>query len=182
MDDNELINQKKEKTVLLSEWQPQKINIARKDIDDDELLNHLRQTHFDKTGPGFPFFQKGVFWASIGENIGPEINRTRPIVILSKTPFNLGGTIVVAPLTTGPIRNDREIRPYQYKLFQYKYPGLERDSVVKLDQIKTISVSRLLNNKYDSIDTTPLDEIKPITIINTTDWNSIKARIKNLIF
>ncbi|WP_329504008.1 type II toxin-antitoxin system PemK/MazF family toxin [Pediococcus pentosaceus] len=171
-----MADEKLEKTSLLSEWYPEKSSLSNIAIDNREVIKYLRDTYSEQHS--FPFFQKGIFWANLGENIGAEINKIRPVIILSKTQYNLSDTVVVAPLTTGHI-NRPFLLPYQYKLFQSKYPGLERDSIVKLDQIRTISVSRFKNNKADSCQT-PLDEITPITIVNTQDWHRMKAKLKNL--
>lgn len=171
-----MTNEKLEKTSLLSEWFPEKSSLSSTAIDNKPVITHLREK-FHETQK-FPFFQKGIFWANLGENIGSEINKIRPVVILSKTQYNLSDTVVIAPLTTS--HTDRPfLPPYQYKLFQSNYRGLARDSIVKIDQIRTISVSRLKSSKVNNC-TISLDEITPIAIVNPQDWSRIKARIKRL--
>lgn len=95
-----------------------------------------------------------VFNCVVGENLGHEQCDTRPVVVVSSTFINCRtSTVLIAPLSTNVvkkriIKNGREryvpkfstqvlLKPKQYNF-------LSDESVVKLDQLKTVSKDRLL--------------------------------------
>lgn len=119
------------------------------------------------------FYPRQVYWANLGTNIGNEIRKVRPVLVLSDLKYNHGNTIVVAPLST----TDHKYSLY-YNLYKsnYRNTGLERDSVVKVDQIRTISISRICKNGLGETD--DLKNISPMFYVNDKDWLGISARVK----
>ena len=83
-----------------------------------------------------------VYDEDLSPTIGGEIQKTRPIVVVSKTAMNLYlDTVVVCPLTTKLHRRWRS-------RIQIHCAG--KDAEIAVDQIRTISKQRL-RNKIDSL-------------------------------
>ncbi|UXC68620.1 type II toxin-antitoxin system PemK/MazF family toxin [Limosilactobacillus vaginalis] len=107
--------------------------------------------------------QGKIYFTELGENIGYEINRPHPALVISKNQYNKTGTVIIAPLSSGKIRNHKHILGCQYILRARNYNYLAKDSVVKLDQMRCISVNRLINYRGK---------------ISDEDMKAIKRRIK----
>ena len=83
-----------------------------------------------------------VYFADLSPTIGGEIQKTRPIVVVSKTTMNQYlDTVVICPLTTKLHRRWRS-------RIQIRCAG--KDAEIAVDQIRTISKQRL-RNKIDSL-------------------------------
>jgi mRNA interferase MazF len=81
-----------------------------------------------------------IYYADLSPTIGGEIQKTRPIVVVSKTTMNQYlDTVVVCPLTTKLHRRWRS-------RIQILCAG--KDAEIAADQIRTISKQRL-RNKID---------------------------------
>ncbi len=81
-----------------------------------------------------------IYCADLSPTIGGEIQKTRPVVVVSKTPMNRYlNTVVVCPLTT-------KLHPPWRSRIQIKCAG--KDAEIAVDQIRTISKQRL-NSKID---------------------------------
>ena len=94
------------------------------------------------------FDQYDVVIVNLNPSIGKEINKIRPCIILSPKEMNYHN-VIIAPLTS------------QYK----KYPTriiLEQDSYIVLDQIRTISIKRIISKKDFKIDADKIQVIKNI--------------------
>lgn len=99
----------------------------------------------------------GIFDCELGYgNIGGEKNKTRPVLILSKSILNNGHTVVIVPLSTKFDRRSDGMPKYQnhYLLKKRKYSFLAADSVVKFEDIRNVDVSRLrqLRGNIDASD------------------------------
>jgi mRNA interferase MazF len=95
--------------------------------------------------------EREMWWASIGENVGSEINGkserfSRPVLILRKLAH---GFYLVAPTTTQPRKGT------WYVHVRLK----EKDEYVCLNQIRTIDHRRLFS-KLGQIDTYYFDAVK----------------------
>lgn len=132
----------------------------------DEKWNNLDTWNTEKKQIAASFFKnetkilamevsKGeVFNCVIGENLGHEQCDTRPVVVISSSFINCRtSTVLVAPLSTNVvkktiIKNGRERKVLKFStqvlLRPNEYNFLSAESVVKLDQIKTVSKDRLL--------------------------------------
>ncbi|MCM1309903.1 MAG: type II toxin-antitoxin system PemK/MazF family toxin [Bacteroides sp.] len=78
---------------------------------------------------------------NLDSTVGSEINKTRPCLVISPDEMNLSlRTIVVAPLTS----TVKAYLPTRIKITASAASGLNNDSYVALDQIKTIDKSRIV--------------------------------------
>ncbi|WP_413476568.1 type II toxin-antitoxin system PemK/MazF family toxin [Latilactobacillus fuchuensis] len=131
----------------------------------------------------FYFKQKEIYYADLGVNVGYEENKIRPVIILSKNVLNKGN-VTVAPLTSmyrktpdgGSVR--KRIMYGQCYLKAKNYKNLNKDSIILLDQMRTISISRLRNYSDTSICSS--ENVKPLFYVNEDDWKIIKAKLKNI--
>ncbi len=97
-------------------------------------------------------YRGSVYWVEFGEgNIGGEKNKTRPALVLSPNRLNKGHTVVVAPLSKQFQRKPNGLPKFNnhYLLEKTVYPDLERDSVVKFEDIRSIDVVRVGNHIFD---------------------------------
>ena len=82
-----------------------------------------------------------IYFADLGnDNIGSEQSGARPVLIIQNNVGNkFSPTVIVACITSKIFRNEI---PTHVKLSKYTY-GLNDDSLVLCEQIKTIDKSRL---------------------------------------
>lgn len=95
----------------------------------------------------------GVYWANLDPVLGAEINKTRPVLVVSDNAMNDNlQTIVACPLTTS-------IHPTWRSRMQVKV----RDKMgeVAVDQIRTLSKQRL----YKKIGSISADEALKIRLL-----------------
>ncbi|WP_423214208.1 type II toxin-antitoxin system PemK/MazF family toxin [Streptococcus equinus] len=95
--------------------------------------------------------EKGeIFWCELGENIGQEINKKRPVVVLSSSKRNRRlSHVTIAPITStikykksGDVTSGMKY-PFHFLMKSNVYQFLDNDSVIKLEQLRTISKNRL---------------------------------------
>ncbi|MGG2094061.1 type II toxin-antitoxin system PemK/MazF family toxin [Bacillus sp. S13(2024)] len=132
---------KDEKLDKLNEWREEKEKLAIAFFDEEHSIKEIKVSKGE------------IYNCYLGENIGHEQCKTRPVLIISSDFFNdRTSTVTVAPLSTTivtkEIRKDGRTRRVlrfksQYRLHQWKFNYLAEDSVVKLDQLKTVCKSRL---------------------------------------
>lgn len=121
--------QKAEKTESLAKWHKEK------------LVTALRWIEEQKSSRSFVVVQGAIFICQFGDNIGNEINKARPCLVVSGNQMNTkDGNVLVAPLTTtiGDFK-----RSVGYIFYQKQYPFLKEDSMVKVNQIRSVSRIRL---------------------------------------
>ena len=83
-----------------------------------------------------------IYYADLSPTVGGEIQKTRPIVVVSKSSMNKYlDTVVVCPLTTTLHRRWRS-------RIQIRFAA--KDAEIAVDQIRTISKQRL-RNKIDAL-------------------------------
>ncbi len=81
-----------------------------------------------------------VFLATLDPATGSEINKTRPVIIISNDINNkYSNTVTVIPLTSNTIK----IYPFEIFL-KSGIANLPKDSKARTDQIRTIDKSRLV--------------------------------------
>ena len=81
----------------------------------------------------------GIHWADLNPVIGSEQGGLRPVLILSQNVFNeRSGTVIAVALTSHP---QRAGYPLTLELENSKLP---KRSWVKISQIRTLSVKRIL--------------------------------------
>lgn len=94
-----------------------------------------------------------IYFADLGKNIGSEQNGIRPVIIIQNDVGNkYSPTIIVAILTT---KNKCKNLPTHVKL---RERGQLKESVIMLEQLRTIDKKRLLN-KVGNITVNELDSI-----------------------
>jgi mRNA interferase MazF len=80
-----------------------------------------------------------IYWADLNPTIGSEINKIRPVLIISNNVNNQNAnTITVLPLTS----NVSRVFPFEV-LLEKKDSGLTKDCKAQIQQIRTISKLRL---------------------------------------
>lgn len=85
--------------------------------------------------------QKEIWTCDFGYNIGSEMNKTRPVVILQSNAINKNSnTIVVAPITSRIAFLPSHVK-ISNKNLEYVEENVE--GIIMLEQIKTISKARL---------------------------------------
>ena len=121
-------------------WLKRKIEL----IEEKELL--LQRQASQSLPRIAPVYRGGIFDAELGlGNIGGEKNKTRPVIILTPNMLNKGHTVVVVPMSTKFSRSQRGLPLYRnhYLLRKSDYPFLDKDSVAKFEDIRSIDVVRL---------------------------------------
>lgn len=94
-----------------------------------------------------------IYIADLNPTQGRELNKKRPVVVISQNAMNaVLDTIVVCPLTS-------KIHPQWRSRVQVTCAGRKAEIVV--DQIRTISKVRL-HKKIDSLSTQKADELRHI--------------------
>ena len=88
-----------------------------------------------------------VYWAKLDPSVGAEIQKTRPVVILSVNPLNRARrTVIAVPLSTAA------------EPIAYINVALTGGSVARCDQVRTLDKSRLAE-KIGSISKGDLEAI-----------------------
>lgn len=103
-----------------------------------------------------------IYYIDFGENMGSEENGIRPALVIQNDLANkFSTTTIVAAITTKDKK--REI-PTHYKID--KECGVKKDSVVLLEQIKTIEKSRIEKymGKLDDKQMTEIDKLIHISL------------------
>ena len=102
-----------------------------------------------------------IFYADLGEVVGSEQAGLRPVVIIQNNMGNkYSKTVIVLPITS-KVKKDL---PTHVKISGNNY-GLEKDSVILVEQIRTLDKTRL-KERIGRIDKNVLDEIKQALIIS----------------
>ena len=84
-----------------------------------------------------------IFFAALAPTRGSEIQKTRPVVIVSNDAANRASSLVtVLPLTS----NVRTVYPFEVKLMAAE-TGLAMDGKAMAQQVRTIDKSRLGSNR-----------------------------------
>ena len=89
-----------------------------------------------KPAPGAYPRRGEVYWVALDPTIGREIRKTRPALVVSPDEMNQAlQTVTVAPITSTP-------RDYPTR---YMFRLKRKSASVALDQLRTVSVERLLD-------------------------------------
>ena len=92
--------------------------------------------------------QYSIVIVNLDPTIGSEIRKTRPCLILSPDEMNYSN-VIVAPLTS-----TKKDYPTRVKV--------KNDSYIVLDQIRTISVKRIIKTSNVKVDKKTIMEVKQI--------------------
>ena len=81
-----------------------------------------------------------IYLAALDPTIGSEINKTRPVIVVSNNINNdFGNIVTIIPLTS----NTEKIYPFEVFIKQ-DVANLPKDSKAKADQIRTIDKTRII--------------------------------------
>ena len=128
---------------------------------------------------------QGEIWdCDFGHNVGHEKNKKRPVIIVSANHINRGAKVLVAPVTDASRnmgQNNLPRFPHWYLVYTDStdpknwwslqrsvpknantYSILRKDSVIQLDELRSVSKARLSNKRSISIKSDDLDKIKNI--------------------
>ena len=88
-----------------------------------------------------------IYYASLNPTVGSEINKRRPVLIVSNNANNrAANTLTVLPLTS----NTERVFPFEV-LLTAKQTGLKQNSKALAQQIRTLSKSRLSPDKAGEV-------------------------------
>lgn len=88
---------------------------------------------------GSPMKRGEIYYANLSPTVGSEINKKRPVLIVSNDANNrAASTITVLPITS----NITNIYPFEIKLARTD-SGLPKDSKAQAQQIRTLSKERI---------------------------------------
>lgn len=83
-----------------------------------------------------------IYFADLNPTIGSEVNKTRPVLVISNDANNKAAdTITVIPITS----NTNKVFPFEV-LLDPKHTGLPKQSKVQCHQIRTVSRLRMRGN------------------------------------
>ena len=109
-----------------------------------------------------------IYYANLGEVVGSEQAGIRPVVVIQN---NLGNryskTVIVLPITSR-IKNKL---PTHVSIVGNRY-GLEKDSIILTEQIRTIDKKRLIS-KVGRLDKKVLEDVKEAILISC----GLRARV-----
>ena len=129
-----ILNWAKEK-IILAEKESKRQYYLQKDVTNPR--NKPRVVKFGK-----------VYGCNLGKNIGSEQNgKSRPVVILQKDSPN-SPTVIVAPLTDAHDVNGNLKTIYPTHVL-VKDPNLTKESIIKLEHIRSVSKNRLTEYMTD---------------------------------
>src|SRR5690349_19293376 len=81
-----------------------------------------------------------IYYADLNPTLGAEINKKRPVLIISNNANNrAASTLTILPLTS----NTNKVYPFEVKL-DMKDSGLKKNSKIQCQQIRTIAKERIL--------------------------------------
>lgn len=125
------------KEFKLNEWNIKKIEISNNYLENYENIDKKRVKRCC------------IYMADLGENIGRELTKHRPVLVVSTDLFNKKNqpTLLVVPLTEDMVtqRDNPNIPRYfnHYFLKKDKYNFLDDDSTLQFEQMRVISKARL---------------------------------------
>lgn len=108
--------------------------------------------------------QSGIYNVNFGTNLGKEVDKNRPAIVVSNQQFNnrKNGLIVVAPLTGTLVlkKNGYPKYDYHFVLKKNDYNFLEKDSTIEFNHVRSVSSKRIdSENPYGFVDSSTLNAI-----------------------
>jgi mRNA interferase MazF len=96
-----------------------------------------------------------IFFAALDPTRGSEVQKTRPVIIVSNDAANRASSLVtVVPLTS----NVSNVHPFEVKLGA-RETGLSKDSKAMAQQVRTIDKSRLGSVRRGLVPTVKLRQV-----------------------
>ncbi|MGL4373926.1 MAG: type II toxin-antitoxin system PemK/MazF family toxin [Turicibacter sp.] len=151
---------KKDKIAALKKWGIEKTSLSTNWISNEDTQKKR------------PISKGAIMICDLGENIGSEQNKKRPVLVVSPNQINKGNNVIVVPLSTKlktkTNKNGKIVPRYSshYFLQKQNYLFLEQDSAVKCENIRTVSKVRL--GDY-------------LGLVSSEDYQKIENRLKNIL-
>lgn len=121
-----------------------------------EWTNEKANLKFNTNLPKFHITNNYIYWCNLGNNIGSEQNKIRPVLVV-KTSKN-SPICTILPLTTERLKDTR-----------WYHIDLEvLSSTVLIEQLRNISKLRFIN---------PYRQKGKLIRINSNDWNKINTAL-----
>ena len=131
--------------INILNWAKEKIILAEKESKRQYYLQ--KDATNTRNKPRVVKFGK-VYGCNLGKNIGSEQNgKSRPVVILQKDSPN-SPTVIVAPLTDAHDANGN-LKTIYHTHILVKDPNLTKESIIKLEHIRSVSKNRLTEYMTD---------------------------------
>jgi mRNA interferase MazF len=90
-----------------------------------------------------------IYFANLSPTVGSEIDKSRPVLIVSNDANNkVASTVTILPLTS----NVNRVYPFEV-LVDSEHSGLSKPSKVQAQQVRTISKQRILGEAVGSLRT-----------------------------
>lgn len=97
-----------------------------------------------------------IWLVDLNPTKGQEIQKTRPVVVISSNVYQPIALRIVIPITTW--QNKFISRPFLIKIPQTSTNGLDRDSAGNVLQVRSLSTERFIR-KIGQVDTEQLQEL-----------------------
>ncbi|HAC63268.1 MAG TPA: PemK family transcriptional regulator [Cyanothece sp. UBA12306] len=113
--------------------------------------------------------QRGEIWqVNLAPTIGQEINKKRPVIVISSDLYSPIALRIVIPVTTW---QDKFInRPFMVKIYKNNLNGLIRNSAGNVLQIRSIATQRFIN-KLGLISSKIMEQLL-LALIISVDYSS----------
>ena len=92
-----------------------------------------------------------IYLVTLNPTVGSEIRKTRPCIVISPDEMHRLSTVIIAPMTS---------KGFDF-LFRPKIRFQDKDSLVLLDQIRTVDKQRLIK-KIGTVDAAKAQEIAEV--------------------
>lgn len=130
-------------------------------------LSYSESLRIDRNIPPRHVDRGGIYYATLGKNIGSEQSGYRPVLIVQSNDGNVSNnTVLVIPLTDFLNKNGqpKKILGTHIVLELVNYPELSKKSIIKTEHTNNISKNRLRNKICDLSPTTLLEVDSKILI------------------
>jgi mRNA interferase MazF len=97
--------------------------------------------HFEHEITSVVFSKYEIYWVNFWENIWTEFSWRRPALIIKNNSFIRWKDIIVIPITSQKI--NKTYYKFDILIWKSEKNRLSQDSVIKLEQIKTVSKLRI---------------------------------------
>lgn len=98
-----------------------------------------------------------IYLADLNPTIGSEVNKKRPIVIISNNISNIYSEVItVIPITS----NISKVYPFEALIKSNSVSGLSQDSKAQCQQIRTISKTRIIKPLLGKISVDEMEQIE----------------------
>ncbi len=124
-----------------------------------------------------------VYFVDLGENIGSEENKIRPVVILQSNAYNFKSPVFTCAIisTSTPTIPDIQVQiTKNYPYIDNQNQSKTLSGAIDLGQIKTIGKERIVSHKICTLSSEEMNEID-IKIIKVLGLNQMLSKKDNLI-